>query len=160
MSKCHTLVIGVDPGGTTGIGVLNYIHRCDTPEIVDIAQCSPGITLQLVAALMAWNVPTVLAVESFVVGPRAYRSATPQAGQTAREIIHALSMQAEELSYVRFIQRPAGTVKPWATDKRLDAAGLLDRTKGMPHARDALRHALFAAVRDCGVTDPLSREAS
>jgi hypothetical protein len=50
-------------------------------------------------------------------------------------------------------------VKPWATDERLAAAGLLDPTKGMRHARDAARHALFCAVRDFGLPDPLSAKA-
>jgi hypothetical protein len=50
-------------------------------------------------------------------------------------------------------------VKPWATDERLEAAGLLDLTKGMRHARDAARHALFTAVKDGGVPDPLSKHA-
>jgi hypothetical protein len=55
--------------------------------------------------------------------------------------------------------RAAALVKPWATDKRLHAAGLLDATKGMQHARDASRQALYAAVH-MGVTpDPLSRKA-
>jgi hypothetical protein len=55
--------------------------------------------------------------------------------------------------------RSAADVKPWATDTRLQAAGLLDLTKGMRHARDAARHALFCAVCDFGLTDPLSRKA-
>ena len=53
--------------------------------------------------------------------------------------------------------RTAGEVKPWATDKRLHTAGLLDLTAGMRHARDAARHALYSAVRDYGLPDPLSR---
>ena len=39
------------------------------------------------------------------------------------------------------------------------AAGLLEPTKQLRHARDAARHALFAAVADCGIPDPLSRKA-
>jgi hypothetical protein len=50
-------------------------------------------------------------------------------------------------------------VKPWAVDKRLHAAGLLDMTAGMRHARDAARHALFCAVKDYGLPDPLSSKA-
>jgi hypothetical protein len=54
--------------------------------------------------------------------------------------------------------RPAAMVKPWATDERLKKAGLFPVTAGMPqHARDAMRHLLYRAVRDCGVPDPLSR---
>ena len=51
--------------------------------------------------------------------------------------------------------RPAGTVKPWATDKRLAAAGLLEAAGSSPHIRDAGRHMLFTACQ-AGVPDPLS----
>jgi hypothetical protein len=47
-------------------------------------------------------------------------------------------------------------VKPWATDKRLTAAGLLAMTAKMADARDACRHALYTAVHDAGIPDPLS----
>jgi hypothetical protein len=50
-------------------------------------------------------------------------------------------------------------VKPWATDTRLAAAGLMEPTTGMRHARDAARHALFAAVKTYGLPDPLSARA-
>jgi hypothetical protein len=54
--------------------------------------------------------------------------------------------------------RAAALVKPWATDRRLTAAGLLDPTAGMGHARDAARHALYAAVHLQLTTDPLSKK--
>jgi hypothetical protein len=54
------------------------------------------------------------------------------------------------------VTRTAALVKPWATDKRLVAAGLLDITRGLPHARDGARHALFSAHHDSGAPDPLS----
>lgn len=54
--------------------------------------------------------------------------------------------------------RPPALVKPWATDRRLEAAGLMSATAGMPaHARDAARHCLYAACHDLGLRDPLSR---
>lgn len=54
--------------------------------------------------------------------------------------------------------RPAATVKPWATDKRLIAAGLYDLTAKMTDGRDAARHAVFCAVHDAGWPDPLSKD--
>lgn len=53
------------------------------------------------------------------------------------------------------IARPAGTVKPWATDRRLEAAGLLKLAGSSPHIRDAGRHLLFSACQ-AGLPDPLS----
>jgi hypothetical protein len=56
---------------------------------------------------------------------------------------------------VRCVARPAGTVKPWATDRRLREAGLLKLAGTSPHIRDAGRHMLFSACQ-AGLPDPLS----
>ncbi len=55
--------------------------------------------------------------------------------------------------------RPATEVKTWCSDKKLDRAGLLEITAGMPnHARDAFRVLLFTACHNGGVPDPLSKK--
>ncbi len=61
---------------------------------------------------------------------------------------------------VKLAVRHSSAVFPWATDKRLRAAGLYEATTGLVHARAASRHALFAAVHDGGLPDPLSRRTS
>jgi hypothetical protein len=53
----------------------------------------------------------------------------------------------------------AAAVKPWVTDRRLEAAGLLALTSRMHHARDAARHALFALAKAEVFAHPLSRAA-
>ena len=78
------------------------------------------------------------------------------AGRVTRELIGVLADLAAGRPQVTVIRRPAGLVLPWATNHRLAAAGLMAPTVGMPHARDAARHALYAAVRDGGMPDPLS----
>lgn len=144
-----TLVIGIDPGMTTGICVYDGSRA-------DLVQCTPGLVIPIVSSLFApIDQPVVLAVEKFVVGPRASRLSDPKAAQTTRNLIGALAeLPRIHGEQVRVVQRSASDVKPWATDVRLKAAGIW--TKGMPHAHDAARHALFAAVRDCGIPDPLS----
>ena len=82
------------------------------------------------------------------MGPRAGKSATTEAGRITRELIAELTRHAP------MHVRPAVTVKRWATDKRLEAAGLIGPTRGLPHARDAARHALYTAVK-AGVTRDL-----
>lgn len=141
-------VIGVDPGQTTGIARLLLADLS-----VELVQCSAGVVLDVVAAL-AGDRPAQLAVEQFVVGPRASRSASPQAAQITRDLIGALL--AADGARVKL--RTAAGVKPWATDARLKAAGL--HRPGMRHAMDAARHALFAAVSDCGIPDPLSKRST
>lgn len=147
-------VIGVDPGQTTGVCVLD-----DFGVYRDLLQCSPGLVLPVVRGLLDGHNPApsgaVLAVERFVVGRRAARSSTPAAGALTRELVVALTELGRSLG-LRVALRSAAEVKPWATNARLDAAGLLALGKGMPHALDGGRHALFAAVADCGLPDPLS----
>lgn len=145
-------VIGVDPGLTTGIARLDL----DAFRAPQLAQVTPELVTDIVEVLIGAQDPAevVLAVEQFVVGPRAARSSTPAAGRATRELIAALQQEFPGRG-VHVVLRAAAQVKPWATDTRLRAAGLVV-VKGMPHALDAARHALFAAVRDCGLPDPLS----
>lgn len=144
-------VIGVDPGPTTGIAVLDlhdYSHaliQADAGSVVHLVRSYSGGALLRVA------------VERYVIGLRAARSAKAGAGRVTRDLIGALAALEPELD-TPVVQRSAAEIKPWATDERLRAAGLY--TRGMPHARDGARHALFAAVHDCGAPDPLSRAAS
>lgn len=149
-------IIGVDPGETTGIALLQAGR-------IEVVQCSPGAVLSIVGALSKnateWTAGLVIAVERFVVSTRAGRSASPKAGATTRALITALTDAHDPQIGVRVLLRSASEVKPWATDARLKAAGLIDVCKGMPHARDGARHALFAAVHDCGIPDPLSKRA-
>ena len=51
--------------------------------------------------------------------------------------------------------RKAADIKPWATNKRLEAAGLLGQITSMRHANDAGRHALYTASHDLYMEDPL-----
>lgn len=152
-------VIGVDPGPTTGVTAFHISdgYLLPPPHVI---QCDHGTAHLVVQALLLlrhpWEARVVLAVERFVVRGRAARSGTVAAGEITRNLIGALQATAHDHG-ARVIQRAAGEVKPWATDARLTAAGLLTPTKGMGHARDAARHALYAAVRDASLPDPLSR---
>ena len=149
------LVLGVDPGPVPGVA----LRRPDGP--VEVLQVSPGTLTLIVRALVASAPPApyggpnaVLAVEKFVVGRRATRSATPAAGALTRNQIGALEALAVELGIPCFL-RSASEVKPWSSDQRLSAAGVT--AKGMPHGKDAARHTLYCSVHDCGYPDPLAR---
>lgn len=149
-------VIGIDPGPIVGAALIRL--DTDHPIEAEAAQITAG---GLWALLDGWHgaYPVVaVAAERFVVGPRAAKSSTPRGGAQAREVLVALSYWAKAAKVVH-VERSAAEVKPWATDRRLDAAGLLEATKGMRHARDAARHALFCAVKGFGLTDPLSTKA-
>lgn len=154
------LVIGVDPGRTTGLAVLGV----DAGELAGpphAAQLSPGWVVPILASTIreAGAVPVHIGVERFVVRQRAARSRTADAGALTRALIGQIQYAAESLG-ARVTVRSAADVKPWATDVRLRATGLLEVCTGMPHARDAARHALFTAVHDAGLPDPLIRHRS
>lgn len=142
-------VIGVDPGPVPGMVLLLFsdgrllraealqcTHRAAPPLMHTLTEMSfrPGRTL--------------IAVERFVVRGRATKDQS-----ITRDQVAGIGQRHPDA-----LLRSASEVKPWATDARLEAAGLLEVCKGMRHARDAARHALFAAVHDGGITDPLSKE--
>jgi hypothetical protein len=143
-------IIGVDPGPTPGIVRLHVKDGRLVSRWTHVVQCSANVMPEIVGTFVdessaIW--PTTVAVERFVVRGRANA-----AQQVTRDQVGYL------LSTHHTVERSASQVKGWATDERLEAAGLLEACKGMRHARDAARHALFAAVADGGLTDPLSKD--
>src|SRR5687767_7464578 len=160
-----TAIIGVDPGKTTGIALLAW-HRWtsgnggvwDPPVLL---QSSREGVLTVVEALFRRTVDqgsdVALSVERFVSGPRSGKLATPAGATIARELIGELTSWAKSANVTVYL-RSAAEVKPWASDARLKKVGAEHR--GMPHALDSARHALFTGVRAYGFPDPLSRYAS
>jgi hypothetical protein len=152
------LVIGVDPGLTTGLLAARYsldLRLTGDPIAMQIHGSEGVIPMVQTLLARASAAEVLLAVEQFVVSGRAARSSSAHAGRITRALIAELHDIGENV-----FLRNASLVKTWATDKRLNAAGLLAPTVGMNHARDAARHALYAAVH-CGMTtDPLSPKAA
>lgn len=156
-------VIGIDPGPIPGIVVLDIVRPpagAAWIDVVEVAQCSPGLAVEVVQQVCAstpHGVDLFVQVEKFVT-----RGRSNKAQQLTRDLIPVLRTWVEGTAAV-YVERPAVAVKPWATDARLDAAtsgpGLLQALKGMTHARDAARHAIFCAVHDAGLPDPLSKES-
>ncbi|GAA5154726.1 hypothetical protein GCM10023340_38750 [Nocardioides marinquilinus] len=164
MSGRPTRVVGIDPGPTPGVVRLTFDQAAGGRLVEhDVVQCSAGVLPVLLPALLEDLGPDdVVAVERFVTRGRL---------NTAQQITAAQVVQVEQLCQLSGYLprggvvhlRSAGQVKPWATDARLDRlggkhGGLLKALAGMQHARDAARHALFAAVRDAGIPDPMSKE--
>jgi len=156
-------VIGVDPGPTPGVAVLTL--QAGALAYADVFQCTHAILPTLVNALILppdefgpneRGPRYTVALEKFVIGRKSMRAGA--AGHLTRAVIADLRGGLPD--YVFVLERSAAAVKPWATDDRLDRAGLWTITKGMPHARDAARHALFCAVHDRRLPDPLTRKAT
>jgi len=151
-----SLVIGVDPGGTTGLAAVEY-----TPERGYRLLAHLGVPLDAAETVRQVGVmagetldgPWWIAAERFVVSRRAGRSSAAAAGQRARDILGAL----EAAFPGRVKQRNAAAAKGWAVDARLTAAGLWP-DQGRPHTTDAVRHALYFQVVNLGNPDPLSMD--
>lgn len=151
-------MIGLDPGPTTGYAEMHWDDLGSGLVRVDLVMqlAADDVPDALRArVLLVREMPRViigLAVEDFVIGT--VSRAGRHDGAVARRVIaQALAVPGVEWRCAR----AAGHVKPWATDRRIEALpGALLATKGLPHARDALRHSLFALARDFGMPDPLS----
>jgi hypothetical protein len=146
------IIIGIDPGTTTGVYRLETCH----PLLGYGAQLPPLDVAKWVATQVQ-GVPRreiIIAMERFVIGPRAARSNYRQGQVDALQVIGAIRENFAGVVVLR--EMLAGIAKTWATDRRLRASGLLDGLAGQRHARDALRHALYAAVSGGHARDPLS----
>lgn len=139
----------MDPGGTTGVALVVFgddgrYHL----ELHGGLKGSAEDVLRTLAPISGTSIP--VAVERFVVSRRAGRSASSGAADKARNIIGGLvSGNAGRVHLAT-----AAEAKAWATNKRLDAAGLAP-TDGLPHSRDACRHALYTLVKFYRCPDPL-----
>lgn len=160
MSTPTAVVIGIDPGPTPGVVALVYSGEKLTDAYA--AQVDHRLAATYLDRLIEEfpNVNIYVGMEQFVIGRRSGRSSSAKAGQITRSLIGLLEAQLLDDNEVQLVKlRSASVVKTWATDQRLAKAGLIAATVGMTHARDAARHALFTAVADAGVPDPLSRRA-
>lgn len=147
------VAIGMDPGPTPGLVCLTYTdeHRALNSRIVQCNSTAWDEILRFWFEHFSALGPLYFGVEQFVIGTKGN-----QGTGTKEQVSEALAI-AQNARIASYARRSASQVKAWATDERLDRAGLLEATKGMRHARDAARHALYTACKDAGVPDPLSR---
>jgi hypothetical protein len=149
-----SLVIGIDPGGTTGIAAVEYTPERGYRLVAHLGWSAMPVEVVRQISVMTHDVgdgPWWIAAERFVISRRAGRSATAGAGQRARDILGALALAFPQ----RVKLRNAGAAKKWGTDDRVRAAGLWP-AQGRPHTTDAVRHALMFQVANLGNPDPLS----
>lgn len=153
-------VFGIDPGPTTGIFQLDYSNGLLLSKTRLQADAEDAeFVLEMLLAWYANNADVVkrfAGIEKFVTGHSA-GTRGKKAGLTRQfEVLLAERLQSWG---AKVAVRPTAIVKPWATDKRLIEAGLVGASALHGKARDtydAGRHALYAAVHDAGMKDPLA----
>lgn len=147
--------MGIDPGPSTGIAVL--IVNPDNWQWMTF-QCNGGSAFWLVQELYTCYCPRAVGIEQFIPMNKGGTSGK-DAELTRRVADHAyelaLTIRRPEGGWTGRYLRKAADVKTWASDKRLDKTGF-PLGKKFLDARDAGRHAMFAAVRDGRERDPLA----
>src|SRR6476661_1054828 len=142
-------VIGVDPGETTGIVRIEYRmvgesiesngfwYPTGDPIVIQCAHKS-------VHAILTWLTTVgnvIISHERFVVSSRSSRLRKAASSQITRDLngwIDGLRCKC-----VRVVEHRAADVKPWATDEKMAALGLVLPPE-MRHARDAAKQAAYA----------------
>lgn len=151
------VAVGMDPGPKPGLVKLVYSEQRLVG--VYVVQCSLNCALDTLETWLrqAEGLSEIyVQVEKFVIGSGSYRAGSP--GRRTRDLVgSALTLATGYGAHA--LQRPASDAKTWASNGRLLAAGIEADVKGMPHARDAARHALYTACKDANIPDPFSRRA-
>jgi hypothetical protein len=157
-------VVGVDTGPTTGMCFLDYqtgsLALPPQPQVTLLQVDGHSADAVLEAMLARWyGIGTspvdqrYAAVEKFVTGRGA--GSKGNNAEVTRQLVMELTERLQLHGYLTKI-RSAAEVKPWASDKRLERAGITGQQTSMRHCLDAGRHALFAAVKDAKMKDPLA----
>jgi hypothetical protein len=160
-------VVGADPGPTSGVCLLDYDLDAPTgdrkPALVTMFQADDEYVLAVLEAVLRDRtddrvIKRFAGVEAF----RSRRSAgsTGKDAETTRQGVMTLTETLQLYGYKVKI-RPAGDVKPWATDKRLVAAGMKGSAGIHGKSRDAYdggRQAIYCARWDAFMKDPLQKE--
>lgn len=150
--------LGIDTGPHTGVFAA-WWDREDWKLLDALAfECAAAMAVPMLRTMLGRKAALgqhvqLAGIEAFVARSKAVRLAGVRIAAMHAQQAEIRRELAGRGIYVA--ARPAGTVKPWATDKRLEAAGLLKLAGSSPHIRDAGRHMLFGACQ-AGLPDPLS----
>lgn len=145
--------VGIDPGPSTGIAILNFSDL--EPPGWEVFQCGGESATWLIDQIYSSFCPKIVAVEQFIVSNR------PGTKGKDAELTRRIANYAVSAAHgirrnpsCKICERRAIDVKPWASDNRLNRTNFPWGAK-FKDARDAGRHALFAAVHDGRERDPL-----
>ena len=135
-------VVAVDPGGTTGLALWSPALGLSMRELSPADQAVDW----LADVLGSGNPKRSVVVERYIITP-----ATAKMSQQhdALEIIGAVKFLVRKYGHTLTMQTPA-EAKKFSTDTKLKNVGWYQ--PGLPHARDASRHALLYLAKQ-GIID-------
>lgn len=148
------ILIGIDPGDSTGMVVLHVLGPSELHKVL-VMQDTPAVVMKVLRAALrsAEDDAVTIAIERYVDPPGGqFKTAQP----TAQQLIGAVTMLAEEFGVPLQLQMPA-PAKAIASNAFLRANGLLITAAEVdaPDANDvnmAMRHAvLYLATRHATV---------
>jgi hypothetical protein len=158
-ARQFAVALGIDPGGTSGLLLGAWaLGRHKTPLFTRNWQCDMAATPELLEWILGSHGASIGVVAIEAWDERGRKTAGFSASAMTRLISELYGIaDSRNPGHVRV--RPARDVKPWATDRKLEAAGLRPELfpAAMKHSKDGARHALFAACKDLGLRDPMSR---
>ena len=153
----HICAIGIDPGPVPGFFLALWRPGEKTAALALAWQCPADEAPALLEDILdvQGDIITCGQIEEFRTGRGA--GARGRNADRTRGSLGELDEVAAEHG-LRLAIRHSSQVMPWASDKRLQEAGLYAVTRGKQHARAASRHCLYCAVADGGLPDPLSKK--
>lgn len=129
------LIAGVDPGEKTGMVLLELSDKLSCRAVVE------ALSIEDVLRYLDYWQPNVLVVEEFRLYPWMARSLGWNPMQPS-QVIGAIKAWVAKCGYeIEYIEQPASVRKPAQTHTRKMEKSPMFR--GKPHARDALRHAVW-----------------
>lgn len=134
------LIVGVDPGGTTGLALVRTTDGGDEIDIVETQHIVGMGSIQWIDNLLRDRVPIQVAAEAFTIAERTLRG-TRSGVMEALYTIGAIRYLCYKHGVAFTLQTPAQAKNAY-TDSTLRA---LKIWRANPHERDALRHALLYA---------------
>lgn len=147
--------LGIDPGPIPGFFLAAWAPGHREAALALAWQCRKDEAPGLLAMILDWYGALITCGQAEEFRGSLSPGSRGKHATATRSTLSVLTSLAEEHG-VRLAVRHSSRVMPWATDKKLKTAGLYEATTGKKDARAASRHALYCAVHDGGLPDPLS----
>ena len=150
--------VGIDTGGKTwGVAFIDWADKRIVRSMHIQVNSDAALGLVQSVLISQYNAPLNIikraaGVEEFEDGQSAGSRGKNAKG--TRQGVYAVTALLQECGY-HVEHRKAAIVKPKITNKILDKAGILQPEPDMEHANDGSRQAMFTAISDLHLPNPL-----